>query len=67
MIEFFCKKLKAVQEQPRDDAEVERKEDKGIDEVFKEDSSSSSEDELTESGQSFLFIILYNLHPSFNR
>ncbi len=45
--------IKAVKEEPRDDAEVERKEERDIDKVFEESSSGEEEgDELTESGQS---------------
>lgn len=42
-----------MKEQPRDDAEVERKEEGGIDEVFGDKSSSSSDEgeDLTESGK----------------
>ena len=43
--------IKAVKEEPRDDAEVERKEERDIDKVFEESSSGEGEeDELTESG-----------------
>lgn len=52
-------KLKEVKEQPRDDAEVERKEKGGVDEVFV-DRSSSSEDELTESGMYIFCKDCYN-------
>lgn len=51
-LSFIAQLLKEVKEQPRDDAEVERKEEGGIDEVFAEKSSSSDEEEdLTESGK----------------
>ncbi|XP_003384721.1 PREDICTED: general transcription factor IIF subunit 1-like [Amphimedon queenslandica] len=51
--------LKEVKEQPRDDAEVERKEEGGIDEVFGDKSSSSSDEgeDLTESGKELKAII----------
>ena len=40
-----------MREQPRDDAEVERKEAKEIDKIFEETSSEESdEDNLTETG-----------------
>ena len=39
-----------MKEEPRDDAEVERKEEAGIDQAFAEASSSSEDEELTEHG-----------------
>lgn len=39
-----------MKEEPRDDAEVERKEEAGIDQAFAEASSSSEDEELTERG-----------------
>lgn len=41
----------AVKNEPRDDAEVERKEEKDIDHVFVESSSESEDDQLTDSGE----------------
>lgn len=39
-----------MKEQPRDDAEVERKEEAAIDQVFAEASSSEEDEDLTETG-----------------
>ena len=47
--------IKAIREQPRADAEVERKEEKDIDKVFVE-SSSDDEEDLTETGYFSSFI-----------
>ena len=46
----FLQAKKAIKEVPKDDEEVERQEEGEIDRGFTE-SSSSSEDELTEAGQ----------------
>ena len=43
--------IKAVREEPRDDAEVERKEEREIDKVFDDSSSEGEDKELTESGK----------------
>ena len=40
----------AVKDEPRDDAEVERKEEEPIDHVFEESSSDDENEDLTESG-----------------
>ena len=56
-VSVCCVLLQAKQEvkdQPRDDAEVERKEEKDIDHVFVESSSGSEDEELTESGKNSL-------------
>ena len=54
---------RAIKDEPRDDAEVERKEEDPIDQVFDE-SSSDDEDEnedLTESGTIIIATISYTL------
>ena len=45
--------MEAVKEEPRDDAEVERKEEAGIDQAFAESSSSEEDEDLTEHGTFF--------------
>ena len=42
-----------MKEEPRDDAEVERKEEIAIDQVFADASSSEEDDDLTERGVFF--------------